>query len=120
MVHYLCLLFVSAGIEATALLLLCCAASLTNALVAFTHTKLELALLSHQANLVLLASSQSMLPLLVLVGVAAPPQWPQVEFVLDDICHVVKLGSCPFQKLKSAKRNKPCATRHASVIVFSK
>ena len=71
--HYLCSLFVSAEIEATALLLLYCAASLTNALVALAHTMLELALLSHQANLVLLASGQSMLPLLGLVGVAAPP-----------------------------------------------
>ena len=67
MVHYLRSLLVSPGIKATVLLLPCRAASLTNALVALVHTMLELALLSHQANLILLASAQSMLPLLVLV-----------------------------------------------------
>lgn len=70
MASYLHSLFVSSGIEATALLLLCRAASLTkqNALVALAHTTLELALLRHQAKLILLASRQSMLPLLVLVA----------------------------------------------------
>ena len=60
--------FVSPEIKATALFLLCHAALLTNALVALAHTTLELALLSHPANLVLLASGQSMLPLLVIVA----------------------------------------------------
>ena len=68
MAPYLHSLFVSPGIKATALLLLCRAASITNALVALAHTTLEFALLSHPANLVLLASGQSMLPLLVLVA----------------------------------------------------
>lgn len=40
------------------------------------------------------------------------PQRPQVNFVLDGIHH----GFCPSQKLKSAKKNKPSATQHASVI----
>ena len=44
------------------------------------------------------------------------PQQLQVEFVLDGIRHGFKLGFCPSQKLKSAKRNKPSATQHASVI----
>ena len=60
--------FVSPEIKATALFLLCHAASVTNALVALAHTTLELALLSHPANLVLLASGKSMLPLLILVA----------------------------------------------------
>lgn len=44
------------------------------------------------------------------------PQRSQLEFVLDGIRHGFKLGFCPYQKLKSAKRNKPSATQHASVI----
>ena len=52
-------------IEATVLLLPRRAASLTNALVTLARTTLELALLSHQANLVFFPSAQSMLPLLL-------------------------------------------------------
>ena len=44
------------------------------------------------------------------------PQRPQVDFVLDGIRHGFKLGFSPSQKLKSAKKNKPSATQHASVI----
>ena len=44
------------------------------------------------------------------------PQQPQVDFVLDGIRHGFKLGFSPSQKLKSAKKNKPSATQHASVI----
>ena len=54
---------------ATVLLLPYHAASLTNALVVLAHSALELALLSHQANLILLPSSESMLPLLVLAAI---------------------------------------------------
>ena len=36
--------------------------------------------------------------------------------MLDGICHGFKLGFCPSQKLKSAKKNKPSADLHASVI----
>ena len=44
------------------------------------------------------------------------PQRPQVDFVLDGIRHGFKLGFSPSHKLKSAKKNKPSATQHASVI----
>ena len=44
------------------------------------------------------------------------PQWLQVDFVLNGIRHGVKLGFCPSKKLKSAKKNKPSAIQHASVI----
>ena len=44
------------------------------------------------------------------------PQQPQVDFVLDGIRHGFKLGFSPSQKLKSAKKNKPSAIQHASVI----
>ena len=44
------------------------------------------------------------------------PQQPQLDFVLDGIRHGFKLGFSPSQKLKSAKKNKPSATQHASVI----
>ena len=40
----------------------------------------------------------------------------QVDFFLDGIRHGFKLGFCPPQKLKSANKNKPSATQHASVI----
>ena len=43
-------------------------------------------------------------------------QWQQVKFLLDGIHHGFKLGFCPSQKLKSANRNKPSTTQHASVI----
>ena len=66
--HHLRSLFVSPGTETIVLFLPCHAALLPNALVALAHTTLELALLSHQANLILLPSSQSMLPLLVLAA----------------------------------------------------
>ena len=36
--------------------------------------------------------------------------------MLDGIRHGFKLGFFPSQKLKRAKRNKPSATQHASVI----
>ena len=36
--------------------------------------------------------------------------------MLDGIHHGFKLGFCPSQNLKSAKRNKPSATQHTSVI----
>jgi len=39
------------------------------------------------------------------------PQWPQVEFVKG-----LKLGFCPSQKLKFARKNKTSATQHASAI----
>lgn len=55
--------------RATVLLLPYHAASLTNALVALAHTALELALLSHQANLILLPSSELMLPLFILAAI---------------------------------------------------
>ena len=44
------------------------------------------------------------------------PQRPQVDFVLDGIRDGFKLGFSPSQKLKSAKKDKPSATQHASVI----
>ena len=50
---------------ATVLLLPYHATSLTNALVALARTALELALLSHQANVILLPSGESTLRLLV-------------------------------------------------------
>ena len=53
---------------ATMLLLPYHAASLTNALVALARTALELALLSHQANLILLPSGKLIVPLLVLAA----------------------------------------------------
>ena len=65
MVHRLCSLFVSPGMGATVLLLPYHATSLTNALVALARTALELALLSHQANVILLPSGESTFPLLV-------------------------------------------------------
>ena len=49
---------------ATVLLFPYHATSLTNALVALARTALELALLSHQANVILLSSGESTLPLL--------------------------------------------------------
>lgn len=65
-------LFVSSGIESTVLLLPRRAASLTKALVALARTALELTLVSHQANLVLLPSGQSMPTLLVLAASLGP------------------------------------------------
>ena len=65
MVHRLCSLFVGPGMGASVLLLPYHATSLTNALVALARTALELALLSHQANVILLSSGESTLPLLV-------------------------------------------------------
>ena len=59
------LIFVGPGMGATVLLLPYHTTSLTNALVALAHTALELALLSHQANVILLPSGESTLPLLV-------------------------------------------------------
>ena len=50
------------------------------------------------------------------MGVALPPQRPQVDFVLDGIRHGFKSGFSPSQKLKSAKKNKPSVAQHASVI----
>ena len=65
MEHRLCSLFVGPGMGATVLLLPYHATSLTNALVALARTALELALLSHQANVILLSSGESTLRLLV-------------------------------------------------------
>ena len=42
------------------------------------------------------------------------PQRLQVDFVLDGIRHGFKLGFCPSQKLKSAKKNKPLSLMLAS------
>ena len=50
------------------------------------------------------------------MGVAVPPQSATGDFVLDGICHGFKLGFCHTQQLKSAKKNKPSADQHASVI----
>lgn len=44
------------------------------------------------------------------------PNQPLVQFVLDGICHGLKQGFCHSQPLKPAKRNKPSADQHASVI----
>jgi len=44
------------------------------------------------------------------------PHQQQVHFVLDGIRHGFKLGLCPAQKLKAAKKNKPSAHQHQSVI----
>ena len=44
------------------------------------------------------------------------PHQQQVQFVLDGICHGFKLGFCPAKKLKVAKKNKPSAHQHQSVI----
>ena len=44
------------------------------------------------------------------------PHQQQVQFVLDGIRHGFKLGFCPDQKLKAAKKNKPSAHQHQSVI----
>jgi len=44
------------------------------------------------------------------------PHQQKVQFVLDGIRHGFKLGFCPAQKLKAAKKNKPSAHQHQSVI----
>ena len=44
------------------------------------------------------------------------PHQQQVQFVVDGIRHGFKLGFCPTQKLKAAKKNKPSADQHQSVI----
>ena len=79
--HYLCSSFVSAGIEATALLLLCCAALLTNALVALAHTVLEPALVRQQASLVLLPNGRLKLPLSVLAASLGASELDQIRWL---------------------------------------
>ena len=44
------------------------------------------------------------------------PNRQKVDFVLDGIHHGFKLGFCHTQRLKPAKKNKPSADQHASVI----
>ena len=44
------------------------------------------------------------------------PNRQKVDFVLDGIRHGFKLGFCHTQRLKPAKKNKPSADQHASVI----
>ena len=44
------------------------------------------------------------------------PNQQQVQFALDGIRHGFKLGFCPAQKLKAAKKNEPSAHQHQSVI----
>ena len=44
------------------------------------------------------------------------PNWQKVDFVLDGIRHGFRLGFCYTQRLKPAKKNKPSADQHPSVI----
>ena len=44
------------------------------------------------------------------------PNRQKVDFVLDGIRHGFRLGFCPTQRLKPAKKNKPSADQHPSVI----
>ena len=48
-----------------------------------------------------------------------PPSFcshPAAGFVLEGLCHRFHLGFSPSQKLKSAKKNKPSAAQHPSVV----
>ena len=44
------------------------------------------------------------------------PDQQKVNFVLEGLCHGFHLGFSPSQKLKSAKKNKPSAAQHPSVV----
>ena len=48
-----------------------------------------------------------------------PPSFcshPAAGFVLEGLCHRFHLGFSPSQKLKSAKKNKPSAAQHPSMV----